>query len=206
MRGRQVLLQSFGSDSQVFFQRGISHPKHRRGVPSRPHDRSNIPTSRIQWTTFASYGDHPSQTASETDPAPGETTRVGGSTIREKLSAAGLAGLVAYGLSNTLYYTVAFLFVWFKIAAVTLRPGQGLLQSGKAVFSTLALVWAGSQVTKVPRALAALLAAPLVDRWLTWLRDRFKLPSKRSAFVRIVLPACVGFALVLFGSIVLIWM
>ena len=129
-----------------------------------------------------------------------------GRSIREKLSAAGLAGLVAYGISNTLYYTVAFLFFWFKVAATYTQPGQGLLESAKAVSSTLALVWAGSQVTKVPRAAAALFFAPVVDKVLGVLQNRFGLPSKKSVFLRIIVPLCIGIAVVLFGTITFLWM
>jgi hypothetical protein len=38
--------------------------------------------------------------------------------LREQLQSLGLAGVVAYGLFNTLYYTVAFLVVWFTVANV----------------------------------------------------------------------------------------
>jgi hypothetical protein len=38
--------------------------------------------------------------------------------LREQLQSLGLAGVVAYGLFNTLYYTVAFLVAWFTVANV----------------------------------------------------------------------------------------
>lgn len=123
--------------------------------------------------------------------------------LRERLSAAGLAGLVAYGLANTAYYTVAFLFVWLNV--LKLDRGRGLAGAAIACVQTLALVWVGSQVTKVPRAAAALLAVPLVDGLLGSLRDRMKLETKLDAFLRVILPTCIAFALLLFGSVTLIW-
>jgi hypothetical protein len=64
------------------------------------------------------------------------------------------------------------------------------------------MVWAGSQVTKLARAGAALAFAPLVDRGLDWLAGLLKLPGKREAFF-VVVAACVGLALALFGGVVL---
>lgn len=38
--------------------------------------------------------------------------------MRQQIQGLGVAGIVAYGLLNTLYYSVAFLFVWLYIAKV----------------------------------------------------------------------------------------
>jgi hypothetical protein len=38
--------------------------------------------------------------------------------LRERLAGLGVAGVVAYGLLNTLYYTAAFYFVWTYVARV----------------------------------------------------------------------------------------
>ena len=84
---------------------------------------------------------------------------------------------MAYGLCNTLYYTFAFLLIWFTVAKVP--SGQGLAGSAKATAATFALVWAGSQISKIPRAAAALLAAPIVDVLLEKVKTQFKLDSKR---------------------------
>jgi hypothetical protein len=65
------------------------------------------------------------------------------------------------------------------------------------------MVWAGSQVTKLARAGAALACAPLVDRGLDWLASLLKLRGKREAFF-VVLAGCVVLALALFGGVVLL--
>ena len=123
-------------------------------------------------------------------------------TIQQRLSAAGLAGIVAYGLFNTLYYAGAFLLVWFNL--VKPSGGQGIVASAQAAAKTFAIVWAGSQVTKLPRAGAALLAVPLVDRLLEYLKNTFNLESKRDAFLRVIFPACIVLASAVFCSAVLI--
>lgn len=124
-------------------------------------------------------------------------------SVRDKLAAAGLAGIVAYGIFNTLYYTVAFLMV-FKIAKIP--SGQGLAASAQAVAKILAVVWAGSQVTKLVRAGAALLAVPFVDALLSFIKQKFSLDSKRDAFLRVIFPACILVAVVLFGGVILLYM
>ncbi len=98
----------------------------------------------------------------------------------EQLKELGLAGVVAYGLLNTVYYTFAFLTVWLAVAKVRARcpphistpdgrkaqhahfpparsagqvpHGQGLAAAAKSFLAVFATVWAGSQVTKVARA------------------------------------------------------
>ena len=45
--------------------------------------------------------------------------------VVEQLKAVGLAGVVAYGLLNTLYYTTAFGLAWVFIAAVPRGEGGG---------------------------------------------------------------------------------
>eukprot|EP00890_Picochlorum_soloecismus_P001108 jgi/Picsp_1/1999/NSC_05465-R1_hypothetical protein CHLNCDRAFT_135480 [Chlorella variabilis] len=99
-------------------------------------------------------------------------------SIREKLGAAGLAGLAAYGLFNTLYYFLAFALVWSRLGSKA-AGGQGIIGACLTVTKTLAVVWAGSQVTKVPRLLAALSASPLMDKLLGSLEKVFKLKSKQ---------------------------
>ncbi|KAH7619064.1 hypothetical protein Ndes2526B_g06016 [Nannochloris sp. 'desiccata'] len=123
--------------------------------------------------------------------------------LRDRLAAAGLAGIVAYGIFNTLYYTVAFLMV-FKLAKVP--SGQGIAASAQAALKILAVVWAGSQVTKVARAGAALLAVPFVDALLDLIKRKFSLGSKRDAFLRVIFPACILVAVVLFSGITLLYM
>lgn len=52
----------------------------------------------------------------------------GGVGFRERLAGLGLAGVVAYGLLNTLYYTAAFYFVWNYVAHVP-RGAMSLLST-----------------------------------------------------------------------------
>lgn len=124
-------------------------------------------------------------------------------SVWDHLASAGLAGIVAYGLFNTLYYIIAFLLV-FNLAKVP--SGQGLAASAQAAAKILAVVWAGSQVTKLPRAGAALLAVPFVDALLNLIKRKFKLASKRDAFLRVIFPTCIGVAVVLFGGVTLCYM
>lgn len=94
-------------------------------------------------------------------------------SYRDKLAAYGVAGVVAYGILNTLYYTCAFAFAWLY-----LQPngppatGQGWAAAAKAAGAVMALTWAGSQVTKVARAGGAVALAPLVNRLLDWVAAR----------------------------------
>lgn len=99
-------------------------------------------------------------------------------SIKERLGAAGLAGLAAYGLFNTLYYFLAFVLVWSRLGSNAVS-GQGIIGACLTVTKTLAVVWAGSQVTKVPRLLAALSTAPVMDKLLGLLQKLFKLKSKQ---------------------------
>ncbi len=123
-------------------------------------------------------------------------------SVWDRLASAGLAGIVAYGLFNTLYYTVAFLMV-FNLAKVP--SGQGLAASAQAVAKILAVVWAGSQATKPARAGAALLAVPFVDALMDFIKRKFSLATKRDAFLRVILPSCIGVAVVLFGGVTLLY-
>ncbi len=124
--------------------------------------------------------------------------------LQARLAAAGLAGVASYGLLNTLYYTVAFLLVWATVGKPP-GAGRGAAAAAAAVAKAVGIVWVASQPLKAPRAGAALLLAPAVDRLLGWLAARLRLPSKRAAFFRAVVPACWALAGVLFGGTVLLW-
>lgn len=86
------------------------------------------------------------------------------SSYRERLAAYGVAGVVAYGILNTLYYSTAFALAWFY-----LQPGGppdaglGWRGAAKAAGAVLAGTWVGSQVTKAFRAAGAVALAPVVD-------------------------------------------
>ncbi|GAU48382.1 hypothetical protein TSUD_118080 [Trifolium subterraneum] len=59
-------------------------------------------------------------------------------------------GILAYGVLNTAYYLTTFLFVWFYVAPA---PGKmGYLAAVERFLKLMAMVWAGSQVTKILRA------------------------------------------------------
>ncbi|KAG1668842.1 hypothetical protein FOA52_004937 [Chlamydomonas sp. UWO 241] len=119
-----------------------------------------------------------------------------------KLKQWGLAGGVSYGALNTLYYSVAFVACWVYVADVP--QGQGLTAATAAFARVFATVWAGSQVTKLPRAGLALLMAPAVDRGLNVAVERLNLGTKRNAFF-IFLATCLSFVACLFGVIVAAW-
>ena len=122
-------------------------------------------------------------------------------TRLQTLRAYGLAGVLSYGLLNTLYYSVAFVVAWTTV--VKAPSGLGYFAAAKAFAKTFVLVWAGSQVTKPLRAAGAVLGAPLAKRLLGAVRAR--LPpdwaTEGAAFAALVL-ACVLVACALFAGIV----
>ena len=99
-------------------------------------------------------------------------------SIFEQVKNQGFGGVLAYGVFNTLYYVSAFT-VAIVASAKTGALGVGAKAGGSVVFAKLSAllvtVWAGSQVTKLPRAMAALACAPLANRTLDYAADR--LPS-----------------------------
>ncbi|XP_078444498.1 uncharacterized protein LOC144713704 isoform X2 [Wolffia australiana] len=122
--------------------------------------------------------------------------------MMEKLKRYGVAGVLSYGLLNTVYYLTAFLIVWLYLAPA---PGKmGYAASVKRFLKIMAAVWAGSQVTKLLRAGGALALAPLVDKGLSWFTAKFKFNSKGKAFAAIA-GGCFGLAFVLFIVITLLW-
>ncbi|KAL1338695.1 hypothetical protein HN51_033300 [Arachis hypogaea] len=122
--------------------------------------------------------------------------------ILTKLRRYGISGILSYGLLNTAYYLTTFLIVWFYIAPA---PGRmGYLAAVERFLKVMAMVWAGSQVTKLIRAGGALALAPFVDRGLSWFTAKFKFQSQGKAFMTIV-GFCVGLAIILFLVITLLW-
>ncbi|KQJ90399.2 hypothetical protein BRADI_4g31470v3 [Brachypodium distachyon] len=70
--------------------------------------------------------------------------------LLEKLKRYGAAGVLSYGLLNTVYYVTTFLLVWFHLSPA---PGRmGYAAAVERFIKLMAMVWAGSQVTKVLRA------------------------------------------------------
>lgn len=74
---------------------------------------------------------------------------------KQQFADLGLAGVLAYGLFNTLYYLSAFLL----IACVAVPRGLGSpAASAKRFAAAMAVAWAGSQATKVRVCLEGSLA------------------------------------------------
>ncbi|GAB2287494.1 hypothetical protein Dimus_021869 [Dionaea muscipula] len=118
----------------------------------------------------------------------------------KQLKRFGISGVLSYGLLNTAYYLTTFLFVWFYFAPA---PGRmGILAAVERFVKIMAMVWAGSQVTKLARAGGALALAPFVDQGLSWFTVRFKFESRAKAFLAIV-GCCVGIAILLFLMVTL---
>ncbi|CAA2949284.1 hypothetical protein CDL12_13297 [Olea europaea subsp. europaea] len=103
--------------------------------------------------------------------------------IMERLKRYGISGILSYGLLNTVYYLTTFLVVWF--------------------LKVMAMVWAGSQVTKLVRAGGALALAPLVDRGLSWFTVKFNFKSQGKAFMAIA-GLCFRLAIMLFLVVTLL--
>ncbi|XP_073141022.1 uncharacterized protein [Henckelia pumila] len=96
--------------------------------------------------------------------------------ILTRLKRYGISGVLSYGLLNTAYYLPTFLVVWFYVSPA---PGRmGYLAAVKRFLKVMAMVWAGSQVTKLVRAGGALALAPIVDRGLSWFTVKFKFESQ----------------------------
>ncbi|KAL5707655.1 hypothetical protein ACHQM5_018529 [Ranunculus cassubicifolius] len=119
----------------------------------------------------------------------------------ERLKKYGLSGILSYGLLNTVYYLTTFCFVWFYVAP---SPGRmGYVAAVERFLKIMAMVWVGSQVTKIARAAGALALAPLVSKGLTWFTVKFNLESEGKAFMAAV-GVCIGIALLLFLVITLL--
>ncbi|PWA81638.1 fatty acid hydroxylase 1 [Artemisia annua] len=123
------------------------------------------------------------------------------SEILNKLRRYGISGILSYGLLNTAYYLSAFLVAWFYIAPA---PGKmGYWTAVKRFVKLMAMVWAGSQVTKLARLGGALALAPIVDKGLSWFMAKFKFESQAKAF-SVIVGCCFGLAAVLFIIVTLL--
>ncbi|KAG5176322.1 hypothetical protein JKP88DRAFT_336114 [Tribonema minus] len=173
--------------------------------PLRHHVRSSCDRVRC----------HLRMAAEQQEPAPSEQTAVGDddaataaatSTIVEsdslkgmnKLRSYGFAGILAYGALNGVYYSIAFALAWYGTTRGAGAPA-GVAAAAKLFFKVFALVWAGSQVTKVFRLGGALLLAPVAERALCAARARLRLPSQRAAFA-LLATLLVSATLALFGA------
>jgi len=122
-------------------------------------------------------------------------------SLQQQLRDLGPAGLVAYGVLNTAYYCVAFVFFWFFVAQV--ESGQGYDEAVKQILAVLAMVWAGSQVTKLARIGAAVLLAPVIENLAQFLMKRFKLQSSYVAYGMLT-ASCFAVTATVFGTILVL--
>ncbi|KAG8480665.1 hypothetical protein CXB51_025201 [Gossypium anomalum] len=123
-------------------------------------------------------------------------------SVLKKLRRYGISGVLSYGLLNTVYYLITFLLVWFYVAPV---PGRmGYMAAAQRFLKVMAMVWAGSQVTKLVRAGGALALAPFVDRGLSWFTLKFKFESQGKASM-VIVGFCFGLALTLFLVVTVLW-
>ncbi|XP_078179718.1 gag-Pol polyprotein/retrotransposon [Carex rostrata] len=122
--------------------------------------------------------------------------------LLHKLKRYGVAGILSYGLLNTVYYLTTFLLVWFYFAPAPSKLGYAA--AVKRFVKVMAMVWAGSQVTKIIRAGGALALAPFVDKGLSWFTVRFKFESEGKASV-VIAGFCFALALLLFFGLTLLW-
>ena len=82
------------------------------------------------------------------------------SNLAAQVKDLGMAGMTAYGILNTAYYTLAFTTAWyFRVIPANLGAAAAFRVAGEV----MALVWAGSQVTKLARLGLAVAGAPKID-------------------------------------------
>ena len=106
-------------------------------------------------------------------------------SLKHRLSQAGTGGLVAYGFMNCVYYTITTTFVWFSLsreaitnAAAGLTFASKLRESASRLPKTMAVVWAGSQVTKLPRLAGSLIISPFATRLIEKIERTFSISHK----------------------------
>ncbi|XP_057808005.1 uncharacterized protein LOC131022506 isoform X1 [Salvia miltiorrhiza] len=127
---------------------------------------------------------------------------VSSNEILVRLKRYGISGILSYGLLNTAYYLTTFLVVWFYVAPAPAK--MGYLAAAERFLKVMAMVWAGSQVTKLMRAGGALALAPFVDRGLSWFTIKMGFESQGKAFMAIA-GLCFGLAFLMFVIVTLLW-
>lgn len=129
---------------------------------------------------------------------------------------AGSAGLLAYGVLNAAYYSLAVSLLWWHTGggtrglpysttatAVTAGAGGGGVKATVQRFvKVLALAWAGSQVTKPLRAGAAVLLAPAMGRAMDGIQRRLGL-KRRGDTVPVIIAALLLVTGLVFGALIL---
>ena len=126
---------------------------------------------------------------------------IGQTTLKQKLQNAGRGGLVAYGFLNAAYYcTVTFITYMYYLKDDALRVpshlgfGEKLSIAASLMGKIIAIVWAGSQVTKALRITAAIALAPVGERAL----NRFGGERKFGALCRCLL----GFTFIFYACLI----
>ena len=110
------------------------------------------------------------------------------SSLKDRLSAAGRGGLLSYGILNFTYYVALTAFAWTFTTAGRAEAAAAAVASSRLKAATvrlgkvMAIVWAGSQITKPARITGAVLLAPVADRFLSEFKKRLSLPSLEAAF------------------------
>jgi len=111
--------------------------------------------------------------------------------LKEKISAVGQSGLIAYGILNLSYYTIATSLAWY-FTANNFVGERLLIRAAK----TSSMVWVGSQATKIFRLSGAVLLAPLADTLLEHFQTKCKIKSRNKTFwilTGLILSTCVIF-------------
>ena len=88
--------------------------------------------------------------------------------LAERLRGLGLAGLLSYGLLNTLYYSIAFSLLWLSVS----QRGLGLQAAAQRSVGLFAACWAGSQLSKPLRRGGAVMLAPVARVLLRAVQSR----------------------------------
>lgn len=180
----------------------VSTVSFRRRPPASPLVRCSQDPGKIE--VFNTEGTKQSQGGSTGSINHGKysTRSFSSKDLLERLKRYGAAGVLSYGLLNTVYYVTTFLLVWFIFSPA---PGKmGYAAAVERFLKLMAMVWAGSQVTKIFRAGGALALAPFVDRGLRWFTVRFNFKSEGKAFATIV-GFCFALAALLFFGLTILW-
>jgi hypothetical protein len=121
----------------------------------------------------------------------------------QMLNKAGRAGAIAYGFLNFALYAGGTIWQWNRVSVL---PGGGLNVQLKRLGRVLGTVYIGSQVTKLPRIALAAALAPLGDKILIFLQEKFGV-AENTAFAILTVGLIASFvgilALMTIGSTVL---
>lgn len=117
---------------------------------------------------------------------------------QQKVKELGLPAVIAYGLTDAVTYTAAFVLAFLSYEKTTgINPTTDL----KAVVSIMVLMWAGNNVTRPARVAGAIAASPLVKRAASWLQMRTRAQSVNVGYGLIVAVAA-GLAFLVAGLLI----